>query len=213
MDATGRQERGRDLDRFLTFIDAIVAIAITLLVLPLVDVAGELAHGGSVARLLGDHLPQLYGFLLSFVVIAQLWFAQHHVLSTLAVQDPLVSRLMVLWLLSIVVLPFPTALVAQAGGQPVTKVLYIGTMAVSASCLALISRRIARHREIRDTDEAPDPAAAVVTAATFLAALVITLAVPATGYYPLLLLLLTDVLAQGLRGVRSRRPPATRVGR
>ena len=30
-------ERTRDLERFVTFIDAIVAIAITLLVLPLVE--------------------------------------------------------------------------------------------------------------------------------------------------------------------------------
>ncbi|MEK6437776.1 hypothetical protein [Pseudonocardia sp. T1-2H] len=33
-----RTERG--LDRFVTFLDAVVAIAITLLVLPLVDVLG-----------------------------------------------------------------------------------------------------------------------------------------------------------------------------
>ncbi len=35
--ASRRPERSRDLERFITFIDAIVAIAITLLVLPLVD--------------------------------------------------------------------------------------------------------------------------------------------------------------------------------
>ena len=34
--------RSRDLERFITFIDAIVAIAITLLVLPLVDLATEI---------------------------------------------------------------------------------------------------------------------------------------------------------------------------
>jgi Endosomal/lysosomal potassium channel TMEM175 len=69
-------------------VDAVVAIAITLLVLPLVDIAAQLSHGGSVSRLLGDHLPQLYGLLLSLAVIAPLWFAQHHVISTLVVQDP-----------------------------------------------------------------------------------------------------------------------------
>ena len=33
-------ERSRDLERLITFVDAIVAIAITLLVLPLAELAG-----------------------------------------------------------------------------------------------------------------------------------------------------------------------------
>jgi uncharacterized membrane protein len=212
-ETAAERSRSRDLDRFLTFVDAVVAIAITLLVLPLVDVTGELGKGDSVAQLLSDHLPQLYGFLLSFAVIAQLWFSQHHVVSSLVEQDPLVSRLLVLWLLTIVVLPFPTALVARAGGQPTTKIFYIGTMAVSAVCLALISRRIAARREIRDSDQAPDPTTAVVTALVFGLALALTLLLPATGYYVLLLLLLTDVLSASWRRFRSHRRTGTRVGR
>lgn len=42
--------RSRDLERFITFIDAIVAIAITLLVLPLVDLATEIEPGAAVGR-------------------------------------------------------------------------------------------------------------------------------------------------------------------
>ena len=41
-ETTGQQERSRDFERLLTFVDAIVAIAITLLVLPLVDVVAGL---------------------------------------------------------------------------------------------------------------------------------------------------------------------------
>jgi uncharacterized membrane protein len=206
-------ERSRELNRFLTFVDAVVAIAITLLVLPLVDVAGKARADGSVAHLLGDHLPQLYGFLLSFAVIAQLWFGQHHVVRTLVVQDPLVTRLMLGWLLSIVVLPFPTALVAQAGDQAVTKVLYIGTMAASSACLTVMGWRIARVREIRDSDQGPDPAGSFATTVAFALALAITLLVPSTGYYPLLLLLLTDVVVAGWRRLRKGRRPGGGMGR
>ena len=210
MDQGAAAERSRDLERFLTFVDAVVAIAITLLVLPLVDVVNALGDA-SVASLLHAHVAQVYGFLLSFAVIGQLWFAQHQVMRTVVAHDPLVTRLVMVWLLSIVVLPFPTALVAQAGEQPLTKVLYIGTMALSAALLALMAWRIAAVRSIRDSDDAPDPTSAL-TFVLFLVALALSLAVPSLGYYPLLLLLLTGVLVRAWHRLRDRRAAARRVG-
>lgn len=63
-----RCARERDFERFLTFVDAVVAIAMTLLVLPLADIANQLGNG-SVDMLLEDHQAQIYGFVLSFFVI------------------------------------------------------------------------------------------------------------------------------------------------
>lgn len=211
MDQGAAAERSRDFERFLTFVDAVVAIAITLLVLPLVDVVNALGDA-SVASLLHEHVAQVYGFLLSFAVIGQLWFAQHQVMRTVVAHDPLVTRLVMAWLLSIVVLPFPTALVAQAGEQPLTKVLYIGTMALSAALLALMAWRIAAVRSIRDSDDAPDPTTSALTFVLFLVALALSLAVPSLGYYPLLLLLLTGVLVRAWHRLRDRRAAARRVG-
>ncbi len=126
-----RVDRERDLDRFLTFIDAIVAIAITLLVLPLAEAATEVGEG-SVGDLLRENDDKLLAFFLSFLVIAQLWMSQHHIVSGLVVQNTLVTRLLLAWTLTIVLLPFPTALVAEVSDDPATKVLYIGTMALSS---------------------------------------------------------------------------------
>jgi uncharacterized membrane protein len=72
-------ERHRDLDRLLTFVDAVVAIAITLLVLPLAEAGGEINEvgEGGAAELLRLHGDDLVGFALSFVVIARLWVGQH----------------------------------------------------------------------------------------------------------------------------------------
>jgi uncharacterized membrane protein len=207
-----REERSRDCDRFLTFVDAVVAIAITLLVLPLVDVAGQL-DGGSVAHLLSSHSTQVWGFLLSFAVIAALWLAQHQTVHSLVALDGPVVRLMLGWMLTIVFLPFPTALVAEAGEQPIAKLLYIGTMAVSSTLLALLAVAIGRTRALRDTDAKPDPAPAVGSALGFLVALAVSLAVPATGYYPLLVLLLPGpVLALWRRRARGGREPRGAVG-
>ena len=80
-------ERHRDLERLLTFVDAVVAIAITLLVLPLAEIGQEVGDGGA-AELLQAHTDDLLGFVLSFVVIARLWLAQHHTVSSLERQSP-----------------------------------------------------------------------------------------------------------------------------
>jgi uncharacterized membrane protein len=208
-------ERSRDFERFLTFVDAVVAIAITLLVLPLVDLAGELnsvGHNTSVLQLLQRHQAEIWAFLLSFAVIASLWFTQHEVVRAVVVTDPVVTRLMVAWLLMIVFLPFPTALVAEEGHQAATKVLYIGTMTASSLLMALMSRRIRATRSIRDSDDAPDPAVSWVTTGLFAAALAITLVAPVTGYYPLLLLLLTGVLVRWSRRMRHGPAASARVG-
>ena len=133
-------------------------------------------------------------FHLTLLNIAALWLAQHRTLRTVVAHDPLVTRLMLAWTLTIVVLPFPTALVAQSGSQAATKILYVGTMALSSVLLALMSWAIGRNRSIRDSDETPDLAGAVGTAAAFVVALVVSLAIPATGYYPLLLLLVPGPL-------------------
>jgi uncharacterized membrane protein len=87
-----RVARERDLDRFLTFVDAVVAIAITLRVLPLAEVATEVGDG-SVGELLRDKDDKLLAFFLSFLsflVIAQLWMSQHHIVGGLVVQNTLV---------------------------------------------------------------------------------------------------------------------------
>lgn len=193
--------RERDFERFLTFVDAVVAIAITLLVLPLVDIADQLGNR-SVNTLLEDHQAQIYGFVLSFFVISSFWFTQHRLMHNVITHDPMVNRLMVIWLFTIVLLPFPTALVAQQGHQATTKILYIGTMAVGAAALAALSWQIKRTPAIRDSKDVPNTRAGVLTAGTLLVALAITLVFPATSYWPLLLLLPTDNAAPILRQVR-----------
>jgi uncharacterized membrane protein len=186
-------ERSRGFERLATFVDAIVAIAITLLVLPLVDLATQLGDG-SVLDLLRHHEAEIGAFFLSFVVIANAWLAQHRATRGVVAEDPVVVRLLVLWTLTIVFLPFPTALVAQRGHESATKVLYIGTMAATSAVLALIAWTIARTPLVRDTDDVPDPMRGVGATVGFLLALAVSLAIPRTSYYPLLVMLAPDPL-------------------
>jgi uncharacterized membrane protein len=196
--------RERDVERLLTFVDAVVAIAITLLVLPLAEVGREV-QDGDVARLLREHVDDIIGFLLSFVVIARLWLAQHRIVSCLVRQSAVVVRLLLLWTFTIVVLPFPTALIASTSNNTLAKVLYIGTMALSSAVLALIARAIGSDRRLRDTEAGPEAVHAAATAVTFLLALVVSVVFPAASYWPLLLLVLVDPVLGRLwrRGARA----------
>jgi TMEM175 potassium channel family protein len=190
--------RERDLERLLTFVDAVVAIAVTLLVLPLAE-AGAEANDTPVAEVLAAHAIDLLGF----VVIARLWVAQHRIVSVLERQTTGLIYLLLTWSLTIVFLPFATSLVTESTGDGLAKIIYIGTMAVSSLLLAVIARVIARDRGLRDTDEAPDAVHASATFVTFLLALALSLAFPVLSYWPLLLLVLTDPVVEGVRRARA----------
>ena len=73
--------------------------------------------------------------------------------------------------------------------QPATKILYVGTMAVSAVTLAMVTIVVRRDRNLRDSDEAPDLGPALVAAVAFLLALVVMLLFPRLSYWPMLILL------------------------
>jgi uncharacterized membrane protein len=184
-------DRERDLERLLTFVDAVVAIAITLLVLPLAEIGAEV-NGRSVADVLAEHTDDIFGFLLSFAVIARLWVAQHRIVSSLIRQSTVLIWLLIGWSLTIVILPFPTTLVAATSDDTLARVLYLGTMTVSSALLAAIAYEIGRHRSLRDTDAQPGIRQSTGTTIAFLLALVISVVFPAISYWSLLLLFLVD---------------------
>lgn len=199
------RERERDLDRVLTFVDAIVAIAITLLVLPLVELAPEVRGGGDVGDLLREHADELWAFALSFYVIARIWLGQHHAVAPLLAGTPRITGLLVVWTFTIVVLPFPTSLVASAGEQGVTKVLYVGTMALSILVVAAVRAEVLRHPELTDGSPYAGPLGGVVTAVLLLVALAVMVLVPATSYFPILVLVVEGPLRAAVESLRNRR--------
>ncbi len=51
-----------------------------------------------------EHKPEIYSFLLSFVVIANFWLGHHRVFEHVRAYTPNMMRLNLLWLLAIVIL-------------------------------------------------------------------------------------------------------------
>ncbi|MGI3786608.1 MAG: TMEM175 family protein, partial [Janthinobacterium lividum] len=87
-------------ERLVFFTDAVVAIALTLLILPLVDLVPQASRSGlRLGDLLRDNLPELGSFLLSFVVISRFWWAHHQLFGHVSALSPALVRWNLLWLL------------------------------------------------------------------------------------------------------------------
>ncbi len=187
----------RGFERLITFADAVVAIALTLLVLPLTEIATELDGGQDVWGVLGDHVDQIGAFVLSFVVIWVLWTAHHRTMEFFDGYDGVVLRLTLVWLFTIVVLPFVTQLLSgeeyDLGAAP----LYDGVLLVSSLALAGLSWWGHRHPELLhgDSEEVRQWRAepvSLITPAILFVALLLSIFVPSAGMWPLLALVLDD---------------------
>ncbi|MFW3172160.1 TMEM175 family protein [Geodermatophilus sp. CPCC 206100] len=192
-----RTERG--LDRLVTFLDAVVAIAITLLVLPLVEVLADVAPADDLAEVLRADAAQFGAFLLSFAVIARLWLVHHRLVEQVGAYDHAFVLVNFAWLLTIVVLPFATQVVAVYGAARPAVGLYIGTMAASSALLTALTLLIRRRPALQRPGTPPvDPRAGLVTTGTFVLALLLGVLVPGVNYYALFLLFLTPPLERRL---------------
>lgn len=186
-----RTDRG--LDRLITFLDAVVAIAITLLVLPLVDVLPDEARTLALGDLLTDEAGRFGVFTLSFAVIAQLWLAHHRLVERVGSYDLPFVVVNLAWVLTVVLLPFATEVAAVYGQARPAVAVYIGTVTVSSACLTLLSLMVSGrpHLRRRECDDAEaDPTGALLTTGALVLALVVGVAVPGIGYLALLLLFL-----------------------
>ncbi len=113
--------------RLTALSDAMYAIAMTLLV---INVAVP-AHLDDAAfhRALSDALPSLGAFALSFTLIAGFWRDHRRILTALPTETVVVTRLVLLGLGLVALLPFPTGLLAEYASQPEAVALYAGAMA------------------------------------------------------------------------------------
>jgi|SRR4029453_8293266 uncharacterized membrane protein len=97
--------------RIEAFSDAVIAVAITLLALNLhvPDPAGS----SSLARGLAEQWPNYAAFVVSFTTIGIIWINHHAMLRRIVSVDHTILLLNLLLLLTICVLPFTTALMAD----------------------------------------------------------------------------------------------------
>lgn len=196
-------------ERAKAFTDAVVAIAMTLLILPLLDSVGEAAQqDATTLEWLQENYGSVFAFLISFVIIANFWTTHHRVFARVErVSEPLLW-LNIAWMLTIVWLPVATAMTGQMHSDTLQYVLYIGAMALT-SILLLCNRLYLRaHPQLHDIPRQALTAGAladVLVSALFLVAMLVAILVPGVGYNAMFLLLLSAPIHWLVSGSRAGR--------
>jgi uncharacterized membrane protein len=189
-------EREGSVERIILFSDGVLAIAITLLILPLTEI--HPAEDATLADVVVENSAELGAFALSFAVIANYWTIHHDLFRPLRRHNGRIVLLNMFWLAAIVFLPFPTALIAD-GIDDGFAALYIGTLLAASVLNLLIANYLAHHPELTDGEAAAESRQHVVASAfgvgAILIALIISLFSPSIGLLGLLLLFPAQLIA------------------
>ncbi len=150
-----------ELERLVFFSDAVMAIAITLLVVELsIPAATE-----DVGDALLDRWPQMLSFVLSFLVIGIFWMAHHRIFRYVARIDQRLIWLNLLFLMCVAFLPFPTAVLGDHDDSQGAIVFYACAVGLTGAVLASIwqylhPRRASERAGGPEDRPVPDPSIA-----------------------------------------------------
>lgn len=202
---------GYAVDRVRAFVDGVVAIALTLLILPLMESVGEVAGAGEDAvTWLREHDGQLLSFVLSFVLIAMFWMIHHRLFVTVERVTSTLIWLLIAWMLTIVWLPVATAIAGRMDDDDgVARALYIGSLLLAALASLLVRLFLRAHPALHTASRGQLVDGVIVDLALALlfgVALVLTLVVPGIGYSAMFVMLLSTPVQWLLRrviGVRA----------
>ncbi len=134
--------------RLETFVDGVLAIAITLLVLDLRVPAADESLGSALLR----QWPAFLAYATSFLSIGIIWVNHHRIFALIEHTTAGFLMINVLFLLVVGFLPYPTAVVAehlQSPDQAVALLLYGGTMVLVALMFNAMWEYARRRRLLR----------------------------------------------------------------
>lgn len=176
------------LERLILFTDAVFAIAITLLAIEIkIPEFESRPTDPEVWDRIVWLIPKFIGFLIGFAVIASYWVAHHRVFRFLRSYDQKLLWLNLLFLLSIVLMPFSSGLFSSYATVKAPFTIYAFNILFAAATQVWLTRylRNPAHHLIYPPDAThPDldwwrP---LVTAAGFSLALVVIQFIPGTSW-------------------------------
>ncbi|MBU3065041.1 DUF1211 domain-containing protein [Nocardia sp. NEAU-G5] len=198
---TARPRTQRGLERLMFFSDAVVAIAITLIALPLVDSARDVAKE-STSKFLSDNSYALLAAAISFAVISAFWREHHSLFERATGYTPLLLRVNMFWLVGIVALPVATVLDVYSHRDPLAAGIYLLAVIFTMAVDRVEELILYRARLLSDGDRITRPELilrwSMVVGAGI--AVIVSLTLPAVGLWSLVL-----VFAAGQFEAVSRR--------
>ena len=129
--------------RLETFCDGVFAIALTLLIIDIkLPSSAELTNDADVWRALKEIAPSIFTFVLSFIVILITWVNHHAFLKLVRGSSPAFTYANGFLLLTVVFVPFPTALMGEfvlTDHAAPAVVLYNAVIAIQGVAWVLVS--------------------------------------------------------------------------
>jgi uncharacterized membrane protein len=155
---------GRAFDRLINFSDAVVAVAVTVLVLPIADIT--LSRGeDSVWEVLSNHAGEIITFFFTFYVVSIMWLTHNRFMNQLRGYDGVIFWLNTAWLSIIAFLPVTSALYSDSGPDSTggwfsgtiligSGMLYWGSLSLISFIITLMSLRARSNRNLYDPEQA-----------------------------------------------------------
>jgi uncharacterized membrane protein len=159
-DAKAGISTGRAFERLISLSDAVVAVAITLNVLALIEIRPT--EGESAWNVLSEHGGELVSFVYTFIIVAVMWLAHNRILNRMRGYDSRIFWLNLLWLLLVVLLPWPTAMYGESlgldgsgGAEPIPGIgmFYWTILAAISATGALMGLRCRHHPDLLERPE------------------------------------------------------------
>lgn len=154
---------GRAFDRLINFSDAVVAVAVTVLVLPIADITLTSTED-TIWKVLTDHAGEVITFFFTFFVVSIMWLSHNRIMNQMRGYDGVVFWLNTSWLAVIAFLPVTSALYSDAGGEGLggwfsgkdlrgSGMLYWGSLSLISLITALISLHARKHPHLYDPEQ------------------------------------------------------------
>ena len=113
------------LERMLFFTDGIFAISITLLVIEIKVPALSTHTDKALLDYLSETMLRLFGFLISFGIVGHYWAVHHRIFGYVKKCTPALLWINLAFLLSVVILPFSSGLLAEYASDLNMRVPYV----------------------------------------------------------------------------------------
>ncbi|MGY0004254.1 TMEM175 family protein [Micromonospora sp. I033] len=214
---SGPEPQLADTGRLAAFSDGVFAIVITLLVL---DLRVPEYHEGELLASLGREAPAYLAFVVSFIYIGVLWLNHHALLRLVRGTTLALNWINIAILFGVVIIPFPTAVLASAlvAGDTddlrVAVVMYALAAALMSAPWLVFFGYLRRHPALRAThidqdhvraQEARPITGLVLYGLTGLLALFVN---PLVGLLGIIVMIIYHgVTSEGLPGRRRTAPP------